>query len=603
MRRVYAWTAITEFPGSRCYVLANRFTDGFIMTTTRGAAFGALLAMLLVFPLRAQDTVDPARWGFYKELVGKAAQAGPEGYRVQWRWEKPGEVLVEEYSAPRSGKTAYVSTITAGAKPGTWVLASTFLGKVWDGTLQPDGSISYIARGLLKMPFRALLAGDGAFEMRRTKVKDGVIVSENPVRELDRFLPLDDTPAPAAVASAPPAKTSGLVGAKLEAQSPAAVPTPVAPAPAPAPVPAPTSYGFLERFVGRSLVSDQYTLDIYREGDGIALHYGIPGGVRVGRYLLRPGSSPGTFEFAETRYDSIMTTRKRTAYFDTDGALVLEYNGAGSHCQVRFYSNGSLLEETDFSGIRAIGINHKLKQDSYYRYGPATKQSVEMARATREYLERQHQEQLLEEKRERDEQWSRNVNALNERLQDATAEASAREAQSRAALDATLQAAQIQAQREQAARDREERERARRERDAAAAVTAQRVAPSPGTVKPAGPAPQNLPPPARPTPTPTLPANTPAPVATPVATPAVPSKPKGCTMVHPKLNTLFNTVQGEARGLKGARDGAALFCQNRTGQPDYTGVEKCTADGPYQLNCTIVGQCNGLASQTCGNSQ
>ena len=85
---------------------------------------------------------------------------------------------------------------------------------------------------------------------------------------------------------------------------------------------------------------------------------------------------------------------------------------------------------------------------------------------------------------------------------------------------------------------------------------------------------------------------------------AAPPKSAGCTKVHPKFETGFDTVRGEAIGLAGARKKAGEYCGARTGDAGFsTSNEGCTGDGPYILQCSVAGQCSGLMSVTCSNSQ
>jgi len=85
---------------------------------------------------------------------------------------------------------------------------------------------------------------------------------------------------------------------------------------------------------------------------------------------------------------------------------------------------------------------------------------------------------------------------------------------------------------------------------------------------------------------------------------SAPPKPAGCTKVHPKFETAFDTVRGEAIGMAGARKKAGEYCSARTGDAGFsTSNEGCTANGPYILNCSVAGQCSGLMSVTCANSQ
>jgi hypothetical protein len=542
--------------------------------------FGIFLTVVLGLAMSGAHAGDESRWGVFSNLAGTSRQGAANGYRVQWHWEKPGEILVEEWFASNSAEPAYTSVITPGTQPGTLLMKNSFLGgKEWDGALQPDGSVVFIGRGMLKLPFHMVLTADNALELRKAKVRDGVLVSEKPAAEQDRLMPIEAAPeaavaveTPGSSASAPPAMVS--IPAKVE----------VAPASLPAP-PAPADYGAFERMIGRSFVSLQRTLDVYREGDALALHYGSPGSGRWGRYLVRPAAEAGKFVLAETATHS--GSRNRLAFFDSDGTLVLEYNINGYHQQERFKVNGEAIENTSYSGQRyAWLVNGALKQEDSNSFYPSTTEAVSQAKAFNEQRAAQRRQEKIEEKRERDEQWTRNMNALNEGLTLANEQASASEAQSRAALDATLQAAAIQARREEAQRQR-------------AAQQANAIAPTPTPA----PRPQLITE-TRPSGSQAVPRPQPAVSTTTVAAQSAPqSKPQGCTMVHPKVRAVFATTRGEAIGLQGARDKAAAFCQERTKESGYSAEEKCEQDGQYVLNCTVSGACSGLAPSVCSNSQ
>jgi len=146
------------------------------------AALGC--ALLVGTPCRAQTApsapaqIDPASWGIYTRLAG-TTRLDPNGFSMTWHWQEPGRVLIEEYTKPGAGRASQTGTITPGATPGTLVLnASTVLGKkLWNGTVQPDGSVVYLGTGMLKMNYKAVLADDGAYEIRLIKVQDGKVVS------------------------------------------------------------------------------------------------------------------------------------------------------------------------------------------------------------------------------------------------------------------------------------------------------------------------------------------------------------------------------------------------------------------------------------------
>jgi probable HAF family extracellular repeat protein len=88
----------------------------------------------------ATSTDDLAKWGLYARLVGQTRQDETQPrFRLHWRWETPGEVLLEEWYRGTSDpdKPAYVMTIRLGPTPGTFNLKSTgMIGKEWNGTLQ-----------------------------------------------------------------------------------------------------------------------------------------------------------------------------------------------------------------------------------------------------------------------------------------------------------------------------------------------------------------------------------------------------------------------------------------------------------------------------------
>lgn len=156
-----------------------------MITTIRIAVLAALACALLVgTPSRAQTApsaaapIDPATWGIYTRLAGTTRQDSV-GFTMTWHWEEPGRVLIEEYRRPGASKASQTGSITPGPTPGTLVLnASTVLGKkLWNGTVQPDGSVVYLGTGMLKMNYKAVLADDGAYEIRLIKVQDGKVVS------------------------------------------------------------------------------------------------------------------------------------------------------------------------------------------------------------------------------------------------------------------------------------------------------------------------------------------------------------------------------------------------------------------------------------------
>ena len=131
------------------------------------------------------------------------------GYRLRWRWETEGQVLLEEWFGNADpDKPGYVMTIRLGPQPGTFNLkSSAMMGKEWVGTLQDDGSVSYVGKGLLKMPYRIRIDEQGNYEEADTKghkyVYGAFTSSTTPVAVADTSQP--QSPATSVVASAPQA--------------------------------------------------------------------------------------------------------------------------------------------------------------------------------------------------------------------------------------------------------------------------------------------------------------------------------------------------------------------------------------------------------------
>src|SRR5690349_5250738 len=234
----------------------------------RGAVFGWCFLMAGgLTPAQAQDA-DPAKWGLYARIAGVERQSSADGYRLRWRWVQPNEELAEDYILARTGQVSSTNTITLDEQRGTLLVAGSIGAgkKYWDGKVLPDGSVDFIARGLVKMPYRAVLLEDGSYELRGLKLDNGVVVSVKPANPRDHYSPVDGAPNPPVLA------------ASSSTVSPAVPATTAAP-----PV---RDFGFLERYVGRLLVSDMHTLEIYREGNALALHLGDAGGSRTRRWMV-----------------------------------------------------------------------------------------------------------------------------------------------------------------------------------------------------------------------------------------------------------------------------------------------------------------------------
>jgi hypothetical protein len=178
-------------------------------------------------PDKPASSVDGlALWGPYAGLAGqKMKDVNPSGLSLHWRWETPGQVLLEEWFGSDPGKPSYVMTIRLGPTPGTFNLkSSAMMGKEWVGTLQPDGSISFVGKGVLKMRYTVRVDEQGDYVQADTR------------GNVYRYAALSDSAT--AVAAA---QTSSPAPAPAPAQmsAPLATTAPTAPVPAPVEKPAP----------------------------------------------------------------------------------------------------------------------------------------------------------------------------------------------------------------------------------------------------------------------------------------------------------------------------------------------------------------------------
>jgi hypothetical protein len=171
-----------------------------------------------------------AAWGPYARLAGQTRlDVNPEGKNwMRWRWETPGEALIQEWhrgpeNLAKPGKGTSTATLRLGSKPGTFVLKGDFLmGKEWDGTLQDDGSVSFVGRGMLKMLFSIRVDEQGNYE----ELYRGFSM---------RYVANPNSATPEAVAQTPPPATPTAPQAQAPAQTTSPAPAPVAASLAPAP--------------------------------------------------------------------------------------------------------------------------------------------------------------------------------------------------------------------------------------------------------------------------------------------------------------------------------------------------------------------------------
>lgn len=223
-------------------------------TTTLRAA--VLVAFALGLPMAAAQapsaTAAPAAqstpavdaaWGQYATLAGTRARAGTDGYELRWYWAEPGRELVQEYINPGTAVVAHREVIKPGATPGSLVLTSSALGKKqWLGTVQPDGRVLFVGKGLLKLPYLAGRAADGAWELTPVDLADGRVAAEKPASKYARFMPFEaaDARPVERVADAPASSPDPAAARTAAAPVASAAPATAAPESA---TPAPSAMG------------------------------------------------------------------------------------------------------------------------------------------------------------------------------------------------------------------------------------------------------------------------------------------------------------------------------------------------------------------------
>jgi len=310
----------------------------------RGAWGLLLAACLAVGASPAADggqAADPV-WGDYAALAGRTARAGTQGYQLRWYWAEPGKELVQEYRNPGDGSVAHREVITPGPTPGTLVLQSSAMGnKQWNGTLQPDGRVLFIGKGLFKLPYLAGKGDDGTWQVSRVDLDDGRLASVKEPTEWNRFAFEDPDAAagpttadaapsaghadeaaftPAAEGKIEPAATAAAASATATAGTVASAATTAAPLTGVTPEVAPASksmfaalrdavglgetepagpppvvvpdFGQMEAFIGRRFVyrNLEATVSTLEDGRTLAVQYGQHA------FHLRATAEPGKYE-------------------------------------------------------------------------------------------------------------------------------------------------------------------------------------------------------------------------------------------------------------------------------------------------------------------
>lgn len=387
---------------------------------------------------------DAAQWGIYAGLGGTAWRGSTDP--IAWEWAPDGS-LTETFGN-------FTSRTVPGDKPGHLVREYS-KAHVYDGYVAADGSVLWIRRGTIKSPTRWSIS-QGRVVAERVKLDD-----ERRVAAATALWTFEPTTASATspVAEAPVAQAAAPVVAS--------VPDDALPAPSRV---APIDLEWLNASIGQSFIGNNdygtaLTLDIYREGDAIALHSGYPGGNKAGRILLRPTETPGRFQVLENwegtsnenAYAYVAGSAAAppdpldTYYADPrkPGDLVVGFDIRGGYLVLTIHPDaGGWLSIQQVGGKRTFGIRRAIGDIDYVSvksFSPATAEATRHVLAYADARRQQRENERREDEAFEAEQQQRVASAAYESLVAANAVASANEAQSRAALDATLDQAARQA--------------------------------------------------------------------------------------------------------------------------------------------------------------
>ncbi|GAB3366445.1 hypothetical protein GCM10027431_08430 [Lysobacter rhizosphaerae] len=426
--------------------------------------------------------VDASKWGVYQRLAGTTRQPEDKGgYWMRWRWSQEGTELLEEYINPNKDKdtAAYTNTIVPGERTGELLLTSSVLGnKQWAGTLQSDGSVVFVGKGLLKWVYHVVLTPDGVLEVRRAKVRDGALVSDDAATPWTRYPPpKTDSPAEAAYAvtspaPAPPASTAS-------SAAPVETATPVVPVSSESPADrARRLFGPMAALAGQAFVYHYTTasFDLAEDG-GVFILHGFWGTAR-----LREGPD-GSLQFLELPE----RTSRAIAHLESDGALVMELTYPGSlrvqggtlrHTLRAMPDRPGFNDEQDWKngGMRLGGRSYSyFDSGEYYPDTEANRSEQKLMAA---------EEQVRDERRraEREAEDAAMFNAVMGGLQQGVDEAQYAQAQADARqeeMQAQLRHIEEQQTQLREARDAQEREAAQPVTYASAATTAPPSSPTP----------------------------------------------------------------------------------------------------------------------------
>lgn len=383
------------------------------------AALAASTLLILSFAAQAAPSgsgdasprvADPAVWGIYAELVGSSWHK--LGSRRETRWGN-GDQMIEEDA------DFGTSVIVPGPTRGTLTLELGGSGlHTFEGTVGPDGSVLWIRKGWLKMPYRVRLE-------RGELVEEHVSLSGREVASVNktlRYVPLQ-------------ARASQSDGGRRLDNAPVQAATPLAavqsssnvvpPPPPPVPTDPVAIFGPLALLSGQQFAGETSSFKVRLIEDGPTL---VMEAASWNSFMLRATGQPGVFSVVAhpNMLHEYHDESTWAATLLSDGAIAIVVKSVGvsgsSHSVTVFRTDGYALTEETWNRHRG---SERIISSKYF--AAATPALLAAATATaiqrnNERLERKREEQREERQAQRDGQQAVQ-NYLQRELQTATANA------------------------------------------------------------------------------------------------------------------------------------------------------------------------------------
>lgn len=282
-----------------------------------GAGLSPARATDVAAEATAQSNADPAVWGVYARLLNVRWQRldenlEPVAESTIWtfQWSKPGQEMIET----ASGAHVVLRRIERGSEPGELFYwdRSSGLERRYVGTVQPDGAVLFVHKGIVTTAFRVLVNAEGRMEHQWVKLKDGQVS----VR--DRYTRFYRNVGDEAATQVAATTTDGATRITLPAGEPA-VATAAAPA---SPDELHETFGDIVRYAGQRLVARTYQIEVQLKGnDALVIQYYSASGVPGRRYdVRRSPKKPGELVLVESAYGNDRMKAQR----NSDGSLFVE---------------------------------------------------------------------------------------------------------------------------------------------------------------------------------------------------------------------------------------------------------------------------------------